>query len=50
MVRSKELGVDRATLAEFKLTGGKLANAFDGNERLVAITAVPFYSRQTFLP
>ena len=34
----------------FKATGPKLAPLFDGSEQLVSVVAVPYYSRQVYLP
>jgi len=41
---------DRVRAFTFKASGPKLAPLFDGSEQLVAITSVPYYSRQVFLP
>jgi hypothetical protein len=32
------------------VTGLELAKLFDGKEQLVSIAAIPWYTRQTFLP
>ena len=41
---------DRLRNFSFKATGGKIGALFDGSEQLVSVTAVPWYSRQVFLP
>jgi hypothetical protein len=28
----------------------EMSKMFDGSEKLISLTAVPFYTRQTFLP
>jgi len=50
-VRSVNTGVNRVSAVELKVTGsGKLANAVNGTEKIIAINAMPFYRRNTFLP
>jgi hypothetical protein len=50
-VRSVNTGVDRVRTVELKASGsGKLLNALDGSEKIVAINTMPFYRRLTFLP
>lgn len=50
-VRSVNTGVDRVSAVELKVTGtGKLATAVNGTEKIIAINAMPFYRRNTFLP
>jgi hypothetical protein len=41
---------DRLPRFSFKAAGGKLGPLFDGSEQLISVTAVPWYSRQIFLP
>jgi hypothetical protein len=41
---------DRLRTFSFKAAGGKIGALFDGSEQLVSATAVPWYSRQVFLP
>jgi hypothetical protein len=33
-----------------KASGRKIAPLFDGSEQLVAVTAIPWYSRQVYVP
>ena len=50
-VRSVSTGIDRVRTVELNATGsGKLLNALNGSEKIVAINAMPFYRRLTFLP
>jgi hypothetical protein len=50
-VRSVNTGVNRVSAVELKVTGsGKLATAVNGTEKIIAINAMPFYRRNTFLP
>jgi hypothetical protein len=50
VVRSTETGVDRVQKITFRATGQKHAELFDGTEKLVSITSIPWYTRQVFLP
>jgi len=50
VVRSVPAGVDRVSTLLFKAVGPKLAPLFDGSERLISITSIPFYSRSIYLP
>jgi hypothetical protein len=50
VVRSSETGVDRVQKVAFKVSGSNLAPLFDGSEKLVSITSIPWYTRQVFLP
>lgn len=50
VVRSTAMGKDRAEKVSFKASGRQLTPLFDGSEQLIGITAIPFYSRQIFLP
>jgi hypothetical protein len=43
-------GADRATMVSVKASGPKLGALLDGNEKIVAITAIPSYSRMVYLP
>ena len=43
-------GGDRVKAYSLKATGPKLASIFDGKEQVVAITAIPWYSRAVYLP
>jgi hypothetical protein len=42
--------VDRVQKFTFKASGPKLSPLFDGNDKLISITSVPWYARQTYLP
>ncbi|MFQ3459572.1 hypothetical protein PMN64_40525 [Bradyrhizobium sp. UFLA01-814] len=50
VVRSTVTGLDRTQRVSFKASGRQLAPLFDGSEQLISITAIPWYSRQIFLP
>ena len=51
VLRSVNTGVNRVQTIELKASGsGKLAKAINGSEKIIAITALPFYKRLTFLP
>jgi hypothetical protein len=51
VLRSVNTGVNRVQAVQLKATGnGKLAKAINGSEKIIAITAMPFYKRLTFLP
>jgi hypothetical protein len=50
VVRSSETGVDRVQKVAFKITASNIAPLFDGSEKLVSITSVPWYTRQVSLP
>jgi hypothetical protein len=50
VARSEPAGVDRVTTLLFKAVGPKLAPLFDGSEKLISITSIPFYSRSIYLP
>ena len=50
VVRSTVTGVDRAQNVSFRASGRQLTPLFDGSEQLISITAIPWYSRQIFLP
>jgi hypothetical protein len=41
---------DRVTKMSFKASGAKLDPVFDGSERLIGVTSVPWYIRSTHLP
>jgi hypothetical protein len=43
-------GTDRVKAFTFKASGQKLGTLFDGSEQLVSIVALPYYSRQVYLP
>jgi hypothetical protein len=50
VVRSAPIKVDRTTEVSVDVAGQPLTSVFDGTEQLIAIIAVPWYSRQIFLP
>jgi hypothetical protein len=50
VVKSAVTGTDRVRGYQFNSTLGAFAKLFDGNERLVSITTIPWYVRQVFLP
>jgi len=50
VVRSSETGADRVQKVAFKATGPSFAQLFDGSEKLVSITSIPWYTRQVSLP
>jgi len=51
VLRSVNTGVNHVQTIELKAKGsGKLAMALNGSEKIIAITALPFYKRLTFLP
>jgi len=51
VLRSVNTGVNHVQTIELKAKGsGKLAKALNGSEKIIAITALPFYKRLTFLP
>ena len=50
VVRSSETGADRVQKVAFKATGPNFAQLFDGSEKPVSITSIPWYTRQVFLP
>jgi len=43
-------GIDRVQSYQLRVAVPELAKLFDGSEQLVSITAIPSYTRQTFLP
>jgi hypothetical protein len=50
VVRSTATGKNRAQTVLFKASGPQLTPLFDSSEQLISITAIPWYSRQIFLP
>jgi hypothetical protein len=50
VARSEATGVDRVSRFALKASGAKIAALFDGSEQLVAITSIPWYSRQVYVP
>lgn len=50
VARSTATGVDRVLRFSLKASGRKIAPLFDGSEQLVAVTAIPWYSRQVYVP
>ena len=50
VVRSVPSAVDRVDAFQYRVTIPELAELFDGSERLISITVVPWSARQIFLP
>lgn len=50
VVRSTATGVDRIGKLTISTSGRKLAELFDGAERVISVTSIPWYSRQVYLP
>lgn len=50
VARSTATNVDRVTKFSLKATGPKIAPLFDSSQQLIAVTSVPWYSRQVSLP
>jgi hypothetical protein len=50
VVRGPGAAPERVKSFTFKATGPKLAPLFDGSEQLVSVVALPYYSRQVYLP
>jgi hypothetical protein len=50
VLKSIPTGVDRMKSFGFKTNVAELQKLFDGSEQLVSVTAIPWYTRQTFLP
>jgi hypothetical protein len=50
VVRSVPAGIDRASFVGLKASGDKLGMLFDGSHQLISVTAIPWYSRQVYLP
>jgi hypothetical protein len=50
VLRGAGTAAERLKSFTFKGEGPKLASLFDGSEQLISITAIPYYSRQVFLP
>jgi hypothetical protein len=50
VARSAATDVDRVLRFSLKASGRKIAPLFDGSEQLVAVTAIPWYSRQVYVP
>jgi hypothetical protein len=49
-VQSGVTGMDRTTRLELSASGPLLGRLLDGSQELVAVSAVPWYRRDTFLP
>jgi hypothetical protein len=49
-VKSLPAGIDRVKNYRFRSTVGELQKLFDGSEQVIAVTAIPSYTRQTLLP
>lgn len=50
VVKSIPASIDRVQSYQFRVAMPELSKLFDGSEQLVSITALPWYTRQTFLP
>jgi len=50
VVRSIPGGIDRVQSYQLRVNVPEFAKLFDGSEQLVSISAIPWYTRQTFLP
>lgn len=50
VLRSVHGGNDRVQKYELRIRVPELASLFDGSEQLIAVTSIPYYTRQTFLP
>ena len=50
MLKSVPMNVNRIQEYTLRVTTPEMSSIFDGNEQVVAITAIPLYVRQVFLP
>lgn len=50
VIKSVPGGIDRVQSYQLRVAVPELGKLFDGSEQLVSITAIPWYTRQTFLP
>lgn len=50
VARSIPGGIDRVQSYQLRVSVPELGKLFDGSEQLVSISAIPWYTRQTFLP
>ena len=50
IVKSIPAGIDRVQNYQFRVAVPELKNLFDGTEQLVAVSVIPLYVRQIFLP
>ena len=50
VARSVPNGEDRVSIVSVKVKGQKYAQLFDGSEKIIAITSIPSFSREIFLP
>ena len=50
IVKSVPAGVDRMKNYQFRMAVPQLSKLFDGTEQLVAVSVIPLYVRQIFLP
>ena len=50
IVKSIPAGIDRVQNYQFRVSVPELKKLFDGTEKLVAVTVIPLYVRQIFLP
>lgn len=50
VARSVPSNIDRVTKVSINISGRKFAPLFDGTEKLISVTSIPWYSRQVYLP
>jgi hypothetical protein len=50
VIKSVPAGIDRVQSHQIKVAVPELSKLFDGSEKLISLTSVPMYARQTFLP
>lgn len=50
VVKSIPAGIDRVQKYQFRMAMPELSKLFDGTEQLVAVSVIPLYVRQVFLP
>lgn len=50
VLRSVPNGEDRVSFVSVKVNGQKYAQVFDGSEKIIAITSIPSFSREIYLP
>jgi hypothetical protein len=49
MIKSVPAGFDRLKKYQFQVNVPAMKGVFDGNEKLVGLSAIPLYVRQVFL-
>jgi hypothetical protein len=50
VIKSVPAGIDRVANLSIRVAVPEMSKMFDGSEKLISLTAVPFYTRQTVLP